>query len=172
VGPSKAVRRKNAKNLRWRKTAHCFDRQGVRTGSYIGIIQEKKKAVASTSFNGFVRSKDYREDRMRGFLVVLTTVAMVIAGGVTARADDYVVTIKDHRFTPAEIKVPANQRVTITVINEDATAEEFESSVLKVEKVVAGKSKGTVRIGPLKPGRYPFIGEYNEATAKGTVIAE
>jgi plastocyanin len=109
---------------------------------------------------------------MRGFLVVLTTVAMVIAGGVTARADDYVVTIKDHRFTPAEIKVPANQRVTITVINEDATAEEFESSVLKVEKVVAGKSKGTVRIGPLKPGRYPFIGEYNEATAKGTVIAE
>jgi len=29
-----------------------------------------------------------------------------------------------------------------------------------------------VRIGPLKPGRYSFIGEYNEATAKGTVIAE
>lgn len=109
---------------------------------------------------------------MRGFLVVLTIIATVTAGVATVRADDYVVTIKDHRFTPAEIKVPANQRVTITVINEDATAEEFESSVLKVEKVVAGKSKGTVRIGPLKPGRYPFIGEYNEATAKGTVIAE
>jgi len=58
------------------------------------------------------------------------------------------------------------------VINEDATPEEFDSSALKVEKVVAGKSKGIVRIGPLKPGRYPFIGEYNEATAKGTVIAE
>jgi hypothetical protein len=29
-----------------------------------------------------------------------------------------------------------------------------------------------VRIGPLKPGRYPFFGEFHEATAKGTVIAE
>ncbi len=109
---------------------------------------------------------------MRGLFVVLSTVAMMTAGAATASADDYVVTIKDHQFTPAEIKVPANQRVTITVINEDATAEEFDSGALKVEKVVAGKSKGTVRIGPLKPGRYPFIGEYNEATAKGTVIAE
>ena len=51
-------------------------------------------------------------------------------------------------------------------------AEEFESSVLKVEKVIAGNSRGTVRIGPLAPGRYPFIGEFHEATAKGVVIAE
>jgi hypothetical protein len=29
-----------------------------------------------------------------------------------------------------------------------------------------------VRIGPLQAGRYPFIGEFNEATAKGVVIAE
>jgi plastocyanin len=109
---------------------------------------------------------------MRGFFVVLGIVTLVIAGAAAARADDYLLTIKDHKFTPDEIKVPANQRVTITVINEDATAEEFDSGALKVEKVVAGNSKGTVRIGPLKPGRYPFIGEYHEATAKGTVIAE
>jgi hypothetical protein len=171
-GPAKPLRQKIAKILRWRKTGHCFDRQGVRAGSYIGIIQEKKKAVASMSFNGFVRTNNYREDRMRGLFAVLSTIAMVTAGGAAARADDYVLTIKDHRFTPAEIKVPANERVTITVINEDATAEEFDSGALKVEKVVAGNSKGTVRIGPLKPGRYSFIGEYNEATAKGTVIAE
>ncbi len=73
---------------------------------------------------------------------------------------------------PTEIKVPANKRVTITVINDDATPEEFESNALKVEKVIAGKSKGVVRIGPLKPGRYPFVGEFHEATAKGVVIAE
>ena len=28
------------------------------------------------------------------------------------------------------------------------------------------------RIGPLKAGRYPFVDEFNEATAKGVVIAE
>ena len=109
---------------------------------------------------------------MRRALAAFGIVAVVTTGAASARADDYVLTIKDHRFTPAEIKVPANQRVTITVVNEDATAEEFDSSALKVEKVVAGKSKGVVRIGPLKPGRYPFIGEYHEATAMGVVIAE
>lgn len=107
---------------------------------------------------------------MRSAIIVL--VGFLGLGLSVARADDYVLTIKDHKFTPAEIKVPANQRVTITVINDDATPEEFDSSALKVEKVVAGKSKGLVRIGPLKAGRYPFIGEYNEATAKGVVVVE
>jgi len=107
---------------------------------------------------------------MRSLLVAI--VALLTMGAVLARADDYVLTIKDHRFTPAEVIVPANQRVTITVVNEDATPEEFESNPMKVEKVIAGKSKGLVRVGPLKPGRYPFIGEYHEATAKGVVIAE
>ena len=100
-------------------------------------------------------------------LALLLTVAPALA-----RADDLTLTIKDHKFTPAEIKVPANQRVQLTVINEDATPEEFDSAALKVEKVVPGKSKGIVRIGPLRPGRYPFIGEYHESTAKGVVIAE
>lgn len=105
-------------------------------------------------------------------LVAIGIAALLAAGAPVARADDYVLTIKDHRFTPAEIKVPANQRVMITIVNDDVTAEEFDSSALKVEKVVAGKSKGVVRIGPLNPGRYTFIGEYHEATAKGVVIAE
>jgi hypothetical protein len=109
---------------------------------------------------------------MRSYLVVIGIVGLLAAGAATARADDYVLTIKDHRFSPTEIKVPASQRVAITVINEDATPEEFESNSMKVEKVIAGKSKAVVRIGPLKPGRYAFIGEYNEATAKGVVIAE
>jgi plastocyanin domain-containing protein len=109
---------------------------------------------------------------MRTFFVAWGVIGLLAAGAATARADDYVLTIKDHRFTPTEIKVPANQRVIITLVNKDATPEEFESSALKVEKVIAGNSQGTVRIGPLKPGRYPFIGEYNEATAKGAVIVE
>ncbi|HET7381286.1 MAG TPA: cupredoxin domain-containing protein [Pseudolabrys sp.] len=109
---------------------------------------------------------------MRSVFVAIGLAGLLTVGAAAAWADDYVLTIKDHRFTPAEIKVPANQRVTITVINEDVTPEEFESNSMKVEKLIAGKSKGVVRIGPLKPGRHPFIGEYNEVTAKGVVIAE
>jgi plastocyanin len=109
---------------------------------------------------------------MRNLFVLFGLAALVVLAPAGARADDLVVTIKDHVFTPAEIKVPANKRVEITVINDDATAEEFDSPALKVEKVIPGKSKGIVRVGPLKPGRYAFIGEYHEATAKGVVIAE
>ena len=109
---------------------------------------------------------------MRHLIILLSLTALLCVAPATVRAQDYTLTIKDHKFTPTEIKVPANQRVIITVINEDATPEEFDSKALKVEKVIAGKSKGTVRIGPLKPGRYPFVGEFHEATAKGMVIAE
>jgi plastocyanin len=110
---------------------------------------------------------------MQRIAFLLALAAVLALPVAVARADDaYKITIKDHVFSPSEIKVPANKRVTITVINQDATAEEFESSILKVEKVIAGKSQGVVRIGPLAPGRYPFVGEYHESTAKGVVIAE
>jgi len=98
--------------------------------------------------------------------------AIVIAPLAAQAADDFTLTIKDHKFSPAELTVPANKRVTITVVNADATPEEFESEELKVEKIIAGNSKAIVRVGPLKPGRYGFFGEFHEDTAKGAVIAE
>lgn len=109
---------------------------------------------------------------MRPVFALIALAALLALSPHAARAADYTLTIKDHKFTPEELKIPANSRVVITVINEDASPEEFESHVLKVEKVIAGKSRGTVRIGPLKPGRYPFVGEFHEATAKGVVIVE
>jgi hypothetical protein len=109
---------------------------------------------------------------MRTGVFLAGLAGLLFLSAAVARADDYVLTIKDHRFTPTELKVPANKRVQITVVNDDPTPEEFESHEMKVEKVIPGKSKAVVRIGPLKPGRYPFFGEFHEATAKGTVIAE
>jgi plastocyanin domain-containing protein len=109
---------------------------------------------------------------MRTFLVLVSTVAAIVLAPASLRAHDVTITVKNHRFTPAEVKVPANKRVQITVVNDDPTPEEFESHEMKVEKVIPGKSKGVVRIGPLAPGRYPFFGEFNQATAKGVVIAE
>ena len=80
--------------------------------------------------------------------------------------------LKDHKFTPAEIHVKANVPNIIVMTNDDATAEEFDSTSLKVEKVVPGHSSGNVRLRPLAPGRYPFMGEYHSDTAQGIVVAE
>jgi hypothetical protein len=105
-------------------------------------------------------------------------VAVVSIGAVStppAGADDVpniAVTLKDHQFTPSEIHVPQGKPVTLTITNADPTAEEFDSSALKVEKVIAGGTYGIVRLRPLAPGRYPFMGEYHSQTAKGVVISE
>jgi plastocyanin len=82
------------------------------------------------------------------------------------------VTLKNHKFTPATIRVKAGVPNVIALTNADDTAEEFDSTALKVEKVVAGNSSGNVRLRPLAPGRYPFMGEYHSDTAQGVVIAE
>ena len=110
---------------------------------------------------------------LRRLLSVLATVATLALPPAVARAETAIdVTIKDHRFKPAEIHVPAGKAAVLNIKNEDATAEEFDSSALKVEKVIAGGKQGTVRLRPLDPGRYPFMGEYHEDTAQGVVIAE
>ncbi len=97
-----------------------------------------------------------------------------VAGGPAAADDPATipVTIKDHRFAPSEIHVPIGKPVILTITNQDSTAEEFDSSALKVEKVIAGGTYGTVRLRPLGPGRYPFMGEYHSDTAQGVVISE
>ncbi len=109
---------------------------------------------------------------LTAFRCLLITVSAALPALTFAADFEANLVIKDHRFAPTELKVPAGQKVKLIVDNQDATAEEFESHELNREKVVAGNSKATVFIGPLKPGRYPFIGEFNEATAKGVVVAE
>lgn len=81
-------------------------------------------------------------------------------------------TIKDHRFTPTELKVPAGKKIKLVVSNQDSTPEEFESHELNREKLIAGNGKATIYIGPLAPGKYPFYGEFNDKTARGVVVAE
>lgn len=97
-----------------------------------------------------------------------------LTGPLAARADapQYTIVIQNHRFEPAELTVPAGERVKLVVDNRDATAEEFDSYDLRREKVVPGGTKGEVWIGPLEAGSYAFIGEYHAHTAKGRLIAK
>ena len=106
-------------------------------------------------------------------VLVLLSGVLALSGSLTSvHAQELTVTIKNHRFEPTELRVPAGKRVTIYVVNDDPTPEEFESVSMKVEKIIPGKSKGLVRVGPLTPGRYDFFGDFNQDTAKGVVIAE
>lgn len=99
---------------------------------------------------------------------------LAATAGAALAADDaeFALTIRDHRFTPAEIRIPANRKVKLVVENQDASPEEFDSHALNREKVIPGKSKAVIFIGPLSPGRYPFMGEFNAATAQGAVVVQ
>jgi hypothetical protein len=62
--------------------------------------------------------------------------------------------------------------VRLVIDNRDPTPEEFESHDLRLEKIVAGNSRATLRVGPLEAGEYRFVGEFNEDTAQGKLVVE
>lgn len=106
-------------------------------------------------------------------LPTLTVAAMLALAG-SARADapaGVTLTLKNHRFTPATFTVPAGQRVRVTLINQDAATEEFDSHDLRLEEVVTPMGRISFSIGPLPAGQYSFMGEFHAGTAQGKVTA-
>ena len=86
----------------------------------------------------------------RRALAALTLIGALWAPAALADESTFELTIRDHRFQP----------------------EEFESYKLNREKVIPGNSTATVYIGPLDAGTYPFVGEFNQKTAKGSIVAK
>lgn len=102
------------------------------------------------------------------FIILLQIILLKPAFSTTP---SFTIEIKNHLFYPEEIIVPALKKVKLIIYNRDQTAEEFESYELNREKIIMGKRKGIVFIGPLEPGEYPFFGEFYPETALGKIIA-
>jgi hypothetical protein len=102
----------------------------------------------------------------------LALLAAAFAGGAQAGLSTYELTIRDGHFEPAMIEVPARQRFKIVVINAGSGPTEFESTPLRVEKVLSPGVTSFVVIHPLKPGRYPFFDEFHLDLPEGEIIAK
>jgi hypothetical protein len=112
---------------------------------------------------------------MPSFLRALFPALLVALWAVPVLAADEVLvklTIKDHRFSPERLEIPARTRVVLLIRNEDAEPEEFECLALRREKIVFPGTETRVVLGKVDPGEYPFFGEYHEATAKGVILAK
>lgn len=94
-----------------------------------------------------------------------------VAAAQAAEPPTFHLVIKDHRFVPDQITVPAGQRVKLIVENQQSIPSEFESFTLQREKVVTAHSKITVYLSPLDPGKYTFFDDFHRQT-QGTVIAK
>ena len=109
---------------------------------------------------------------MRKLIILAAVLFSASVSAETLTDDSQLLVIENHRYSPSELLVPAGKKIKLRIENRDASPEEFESHDLNREKLIAGKSSITIYIGPLQPGRYAFIGEFNEKTAQGVVIAE
>lgn len=104
--------------------------------------------------------------------LAIVAILLILFTAMSAQAEEYVLRIKEHKFIPETLEIPAGEKVKIQVVNEDPTPEEFESYELNREKIIKGNSTGSVFVGPLEPGTYPFFGEFHMDTAKGQIIAK
>jgi hypothetical protein len=107
--------------------------------------------------------------------VVLGLAIVIGIGASLAVAEDSAkvsVTLKDHKFSPAEPSAPPGKPIVIEVSNLDSTPSEFESKTLRVEKVVAGGGKISIQVRPLSPGRYRFFDDYHEDTTEGFLVVK
>lgn len=112
------------------------------------------------------------ENNFRHAVAASLLTLVVPASSALADEPTAELTIRDHRFHPEMLTVRAGVRIRLVIENTDPTPEEFESQDLNREKVIPGKSRATLFIGPLDPGIYPFVGEFHEKTAKGSIVAK
>jgi hypothetical protein len=101
---------------------------------------------------------------------LFATAALALALPAFA-ATDYAIALKSGKFFPNPLTVPANQKFTLKVTNQDSTASEFESSDFNREEIIKPGETVPVIVGPLAPGSYGYFDDYDR-NATGTLIAK
>jgi hypothetical protein len=107
-------------------------------------------------------------------LQLLTALALALAlmVGVAAPASAqqaFPLALRDHQFVPAELVLPANVKVELSIRNDQTVPAEFESNSLHREKVVPPGGTVSVFVGPLDPGRYEFFDDFHPET-RGSIV--
>ena len=99
-------------------------------------------------------------------LLLLTLVAPAAA---QTPSGPITIVVRENKFEPSEITVPAGVKAELVIRNELQKPAEFESHSLKREKVIPPGGSARIFVGPLKPGRYEFIDEFQPGT-KGVLV--
>ena len=96
-------------------------------------------------------------------LSLLCTIGLfVVAPSFAQQVTEIHLTYSKGQFQPKEVSAPADKPISFRIKNLDAKAMEFESTSLRVAKVVAAGTDGVVNVRALKPGRYEFYDDFND----------
>lgn len=113
--------------------------------------------------------------RMIRLLACFSLIVPSLLGSGAAGAQEpptFKLVARDGRWFPEVLEVPANTRFRLEITNQNAGAEEFESKDLRKELVLAPGVTRVLVFAPMKPGTYPFFGEFHPGTARGRIIAK
>lgn len=105
------------------------------------------------------------------FVLLLLALGLPLSG-FAAGLPTYELVIRDGHFTPPLLEVPAGQRFKIVLHNQGQGPAEFESTPLRVEKVMSPGVTTFVVIHPLRPGHYPFFDEFHLELPEGGIVAK
>src|SRR5260370_41593979 len=103
-------------------------------------------------------------DRRTGVVSLALVTFLAAAGAAWADDPQFTLVIKEHRFAPAELRIPAGVKVQLMIKNEDSTPEELQSRELHREKVMQPGQQILAIMGPLGAGTYSFFGEFHKDT--------
>lgn len=99
-----------------------------------------------------------------GSSLAVTLLAAALLAPQPAGAEDALalsLTLKDHKFDPAEIHAPAGKPIEFHVKNLNDIVSEFESSDMHFEKIVPAGGEVVVHVRPLQAGRYTFYDDFH-----------
>ena len=102
--------------------------------------------------------------------LIATTLFISLISSAFAAENEFLIQIKNHKFSPEILEIPAEKNFTLIIENLDKTLEEFESDDLRKEKLVRSNKKVKIKVGGLKKGEYKFYGDFHKKTAKGKII--
>jgi plastocyanin len=110
----------------------------------------------------------------RFLLPALVLFAAVGLAAAAAHADNSAIELRyeGHRFSPANLTVPAGEAVTIRVVNASNETIEFESFQLNREKAVQPGEAIAVRLPALNAGSYDFYDDFHQDVPQGSIVAK
>ena len=100
-----------------------------------------------------------------------TIVTLQAAPSHAQQSTEIRLTYSKGQFQPSQVSAPADKPISFRVKNLDDKAMEFESTSLRVEKVVAAGTEGVINVRALKPGRYEFYDDFNDK-ARGALTVQ
>ena len=108
-------------------------------------------------------------------LAAAVTACLALSPSAVRAADppgEVALAIENNRFQPEEVKVKAGAPFVLVITNKDKGPEELDMLSPRIEKVIPAGKTVRLKMPALKPGKYPFVGEYHSETAKATIVAE